>query len=124
MSHMRVMIASVSMQEGRQLRTALERAGWDAVQLDGAGRAAREIAVFDRAAVLLIDAGLLQAIHDGQWRELRACHPDLGTIVRCLGNTLAQPDGADDTALTVHPDDLPGISQAIRRLGWQYRASA
>lgn len=124
MSHLRVLIAAVSAQDGQQLEVALERAGWDVVRVSAANEAACEFERPDRSAVLLIDAGLLQMAHDAQWRALRGRYPELGTVVRCLGRTIDLAQAADDGIRTVQPDDLPGISEAIRRFGWRYRAAA
>jgi hypothetical protein len=110
-----VLIAGVSAHERRAVESTLESSGFGTVLVNDARHAEKELAV-NGSCVLVIDSGLLQAPHDGQWRNLRSRHPQLGTVVRRLiarANTCLP---VDDATLLVHPDDDVGLRQAIRVL--------
>ena len=55
----RVLIASVSPQEGRLLAASLARTGWSVLRVDYAERAVRELDGGEHLAVLVSDAGLV-----------------------------------------------------------------
>jgi hypothetical protein len=111
-----VLIASVSRHESRSVEGALSESGWTLLRVDAAGDAIREIDGGRRNTVLVIDAGLLETAHDPQWRVLRARHPELRTIVRCLTPRTRSLESADERTLRVHPDDLLAMREAIRSL--------
>lgn len=106
-----VLIAAVSSHERRAVESLLERTGLATRGVDDAVSALVEIAGNDRT-VLVIDAGLLEAAHDGQWRALRARHPALAAVVRAL-----VPRGGglhhDGRTRVIHPDDEDGIRRAV-----------
>ena len=80
-----LLIASVSAYEAENLEHSLQPRGWSMRRVDHADHAAQQLRRCGRrVAVLVIDAGLLEMPHDGQWRRLRELHPRLATIVRCL----------------------------------------
>ncbi len=120
-----VLIASVSPDDGLRLETKLNGSGWDLQQVGNAHDAARRLNGNGNGAVLVIDSGLLEMAHDGQWRELQRRYPNLGTVVRCLlplAKTGAEPairkSGRTNGSSTfrVHPDDAEGVGQAVRSL--------
>jgi hypothetical protein len=111
-----VLIASVSLHEGRLVERALKNTGWILLRVEDADEAAREVDGGARGVVLLIDAGLLEAPHDGQWRDLWSRHPELGTVVRCLSPRSEPPPRTDGRTLQIHPDDARGMREAIRTL--------
>jgi hypothetical protein len=111
-----VLIASVSLHEGRLVQRALGTNGWTLLRVEDAAEAARRLDGGARRAVLVIDAGLLEAGHDAQWRSLRSQRPELGTVVRCLGPRPGTPRRAAGGTLEVHPDDADGICEAIQSL--------
>ncbi len=120
-----LLIASVSAYEAELLELSLRPAGWDLVRVHGADEAARLLArCRERAPVLVIDSGVLEMPHDGQWRELRALFPELGTIVRCLLPQRGIREPRDGRTLEVHPDDVDGIRAAVRGLCPSSPASA
>lgn len=88
-------------------------AGWRLVALTRAEQAGRHCAERTGSLVLVIDSGMLHTPADGQWRELRMRHPDLGTVIRCL---VPEARRADDHTFLVHPDDHTEIRRAIRTL--------
>ena len=106
-----LLIASVSAWEAQRLELSLRSTGCEQLRVEKAEEAARLLdRRRERGAVLIIDAGLLEMPHDPQWRSLREGHPELGTIVRCL-----RPRPRDARTLEVHPDDVDGIREAVRR---------
>jgi hypothetical protein len=84
---------------------------------DGAGDAAAEIAGHPGTSVLVIDSGLLHMPHDAQWRLLRARHPSLGVVVRCLIASSPGLEEEDAGTFRVHPDHRQGLLRAVRILG-------
>lgn len=77
------------------------------------GDAARFAHLASRA-VLVIDAGLLEAPYDQSWARFRAAHPDVGVVIRCL---VPHDDGArrrDDRTLCVHPANAAALRDAVR----------
>lgn len=113
----RVLIASVSPQEDGLLETSLARTGWSVLRVDDAEQAARELNGGEHPSVLVIDAGLLQMSHDGQWRTLLAGCSQLGVVVRCLAPRAEQPRAGNGSTFQVHPDDVDAICRTVRRLG-------
>lgn len=111
-----VLIASVSAHEGRAVERALASTGWRRRPVAAAEEAARAIDGDGRAGVLVIDAGLLEAPHDSQWRDLRSRHGGLATVIRCLNPEAGTPQWTDDRTLCVHPDDAHGVREAVRAL--------
>lgn len=112
-----LLIASASAYEAQTLERSLENAGWNLLRVESVDQVAL---LLDRSgthiAVLVIDAGLLEMPHGAQWRGLRTLHPELGTIVRCLRPRRVLREQRDSRALEVHPDDVEGICDAVRRL--------
>jgi hypothetical protein len=112
-----VLIASVSRGERRLVEACLKRTGFDLLAVDAAADASAELTARGAApAALVIDAGLLEARHDGQWRQLRTRHPALGAVIRCL---MPRADGSlrsDDRTFRVPPDDDAGLRQAVEAL--------
>jgi hypothetical protein len=84
--------------------------------VENAEEAARACAAHNGASILVIDSGLLEMTHDPQWRALRARHPQLGTVVRCL-TPRDRVRRANGSTFLVHPDDHDGIRQAVAALG-------
>ncbi|HXK24619.1 MAG TPA: hypothetical protein VMS55_18260 [Myxococcota bacterium] len=119
-----LLIASVSAYEAEQLERALEPAGWGMARV---GRADEARQLLDRlregVAVLVIDAGVLEMPHDGQWRRLRESRPALGTIVRCLLPQNGLRERRDDRTYEVDPDDIDGLCTAVRGFCVLFRSS-
>jgi hypothetical protein len=93
---------------------AAAEAGWRLVAVTRAEQAGRHCAARTAGRpVLVIDSGLLHTTADGQWRELRMGHPDLGTVVRCL---VPETRRVDEHTFLAHPDDHAGLRRAIRTL--------
>ena len=111
-----VLIASVSPHESRLVERALSQSGWTLLPVDDAGRATRALDGGERNTVLVIDSGLLEMAHDSQWRVLRAHHPELRTVVRCLTPRTRSLESGDGRTLRVHPDDLQAMREGIRWL--------
>lgn len=111
-----VLIAAVSSHERRIVESSLTKTGFTTLAVDDAEDAATELAANGASWVLVIDSGLLEAPHDSQWRVLRARHPGLGAVVRCL---IPRANGSlrtDGKTFLVHPDDDEGMRQAVRAL--------
>lgn len=108
-----VLIASVSLQERHLVEAILKRAGLTTVAVDDAEDAAREILSNGTSSVLVIESGLLEAAHDSQWRQLRARHPEIGAVVRCLIPKTEDGRWTDGNTLLVHPDDDEGLRESV-----------
>jgi hypothetical protein len=112
-----VLIASVSRVDRGLVETCLKQTGFDLLAVDAADDAAGELAARGAPpATLVIDAGLLEARHDGQWRLLRTQHPALGAVIRCLLPRADRSLRADERTFRVHPDDDAGLRQAVQAL--------
>jgi hypothetical protein len=112
-----VLIASVSRGERRLVEACLKRTGFDLLAVDAAVDAAAELAARGAApAALVIDAGLLEARHDCQWRLLRTQHPALGAVIRCLMPRTAGSLRGGDGTFWVSPDDEAGLRRAVQDL--------
>jgi len=98
-----VLIAGVSLHERRIVQSILKTTGLTTVIVDDAEDAARELSA--ESGVLVIDSGLLVAVHDSQWREFRNRHPGLGAVIRCLIPRAQGVQRADANTLRIHPDD-------------------
>jgi hypothetical protein len=106
------LIACVSLHERRIVKSMLR--GFPALVVEDAQAAATQLAA-DGEGVLVIDAGLLEG-HDSQWRQLRAQHPELSAVVRCLTPRSSEGRREDPLTLRVHPADDGGLREAIRAL--------
>jgi CheY-like chemotaxis protein len=111
-----VLIAGVSPHERRIVESSLKKTGFTTVAVDDAEDAATELAANGTSCLLVIDSGLLEATHDSQWRVLRARHPGLGAVVRCLIPRAKGSLRTDGKTFLVHPDDDEGMRQAVRVL--------
>lgn len=119
-----LLIASVSVYEAEGLERALEPAAWGMIRVKRADEARRLLDRFGkRVPVLVIDAGVLDMPHDGQWRGLRESRPGLGTIVRCLRPQNGLRDRRDDRTYEVDPDDIDGLCTAVRGFCLLFRSS-
>ncbi len=108
-----VLIASVSLHERRKVEAALKQTGFTCLGMDDARGAERELDAMDDPAVLVIDAGLLEAAHDAQWRELRLRRPELGAVVRRLVPDQKSVERWDSRTLVVPPGDAEGLRTAV-----------
>jgi DNA-binding response OmpR family regulator len=111
-----ILIASASAKERRTVGAILGQAGLTALAVEDAKDAAKRVAANDASGVLVIDAGLLDALHDSQWRVLREHHPGLGVVVRVLIPRDGGSQRVDDRTYHVHPADHEGMQQAVRAL--------
>jgi DNA-binding response OmpR family regulator len=119
-----VLTASVSPHDGRWVESTLERAGFQVRLVDDAEAAHGAISGRDGGYVLVIDSGLLEMPHDAQWRLLRARHPRLGAVVRCLIGADPGIRRAEGRTFHVHPDCGEGLLQAVRALARRDPAEA
>ena len=112
-----VLTANVSRRDRVQIERRLAREGFACRGVDDAARADDEISDQDGDCILIIDSGLLEMVHDAQWRMLLARHPQLRTVIRCL---IAEDPGVertDDHTYLVHPDAGEGLLEAVLALG-------
>jgi hypothetical protein len=109
-----VLIAGIPY-ERRLVESGLKARGFATRPVEAAEDAAKELAANGSGCVLVIDSGTLEAPHDLQWRGLRAQHPELGTVVRCLMPPRCSPHNHGRLRF-VHPDDEEGLRQAVRGL--------
>ena len=112
-----VLAASVSAQEQRRVESMLKDAGFEVRRVHGADDAEDEISGHDGSCVLVVDSGLLEMRHNDEWRGLRARHPELGTVVRCLIKMDPGIQRKEPGTFLVHPDHSEGLLQALRALG-------
>jgi CheY-like chemotaxis protein len=111
-----VLAASVSAADRHSIERMLKDRGFDVRAVAGAEEAEDEITGHVGPCVLVVDSGLLAMVHDGAWRDVRARHPGLGTVVRCL---IARDPGVQrsaERAFLVHPDCDEGLLEAVRAL--------
>ena len=94
----------------------LEAIDWYDQRVDAATDADVEIRSHTGACVLVVDSGLLEMHHDGQWRTLRERHPAIGTVVRCWVPRNPGMQRAERGRLQVHPDDDESLIRAVRAL--------
>jgi DNA-binding NtrC family response regulator len=109
-----VLTASASADERHRLAAALKEGGFEVRVVDLAEEAEAEIRGHPGASVLVIDSGLLEMHHDGQWRGLCERHPSLATVVRCWAPKNPAVRSKERRQLRVHPDDPEGLLNAIR----------
>ena len=111
-----VLIAGVSPHERRSVESSLSETGYTTRAVNDAEHAATEFVANGTSCVLVIDSGLLEADHDPQWRSLRADHPRLGAVVRCLVPGANGRRYEEDRTVFVHPDDQQAMQRAVRVL--------
>ena len=111
-----VLTASASADERHRLAAALEEGGFEIRLVDEAEKADAEIRDHPGVCVLVIDSGLLEMHHDGQWRSLCERNPTLATVVRCWAPKNPAVRSKERRQLRVHPDDPEGLLNAIRSL--------
>jgi DNA-binding NtrC family response regulator len=111
-----VLIASVSARDSTSLSALLGRTGFATQTVREAREVADGLEANSVPHVLVIDSGMLDSPHDAQWRDLRARHPALGVVVRCLVPRAKRSLRHDGRTVRVHPDDEDGVKRAIRTL--------
>jgi hypothetical protein len=111
-----VMIATVAPRDVVGLAVALNGAEFAIREVKGAHHADGEIDGFHGASVLVIDAGLLQMLHDPQWRDLRRRRPHLGVVVRSLIPRDPGFEYSEAGSLLVYPDNHEALLFAVRSL--------
>jgi len=112
-----VLAASASRYEICSLERTLGLAGFAVRAVACANDAGDALSQCRGHCVLVIDSGLLEMDFDTQWQVLRACNPELGTVIRCWierdpGIRQIQP-----RTFVVHPDHRDGLLDAVRKLG-------
>jgi hypothetical protein len=112
-----VLAATVAADERRWLEWTLKKGGFDVRGVHDAVDADGEVSLHAGRCVLIIDSGLLVMAHDSQWRVLRARHPSLGVVIRCLINGHSGIRQAEERTFEVHPDNGAALLDAVRALG-------
>jgi hypothetical protein len=108
-----ILIASVSLHERRRVEAMLKATGFTTVGVGDAREAERELEAMEGTALLVIDAGLLEATHDAQWRDLRLRRPELGAVVRRVVPDQKSVQRWDSHTLVVPPGEAEGLQSAV-----------